>query len=365
MGLNPFFASRAAGIFSGGETPGKKRFVGGVSPVTQPRLPTPRLPQVMSEPNEGMSFFDEMRQIRQNKGPALTAYQEALKRQPTREDHKPSILRRIAGSIMGAGAGMQEGASSGFQTAQRVVDAPYGRAVERYNNEIGGLAESANLERQEMEDQIQALTQARALGLKYDEYKLKMLESERDYEIAQRNAAAREQVNQLTAQRDNTRDERERARLDAQIQYWNGQLQIGSTNARTGRMNAETNRENIWDLTNVHRPQSRALQLFAIESANTRNAAGRRPTPTEQARAVENALGMMRSDPKWRGFIQDVGAGEYPTATDIKEDDGSPHYREFKMELKRRVEDAIRRGSPFGDLEGEEDDPFIIEPWEE
>src|SRR3990167_8396294 len=216
---NPFASMRFPNVFGRGDAPyepnffgpTQKRFMSNVMP--QPEL---EIPSYQSEPmDEGGRYFDEMQRIRGQRGPALTAYQEHLNAMPTREQTNPSILRRIGAALSGGAVGLQHGFGAGAEFASDFVESPYTSALSDWSAKAQPLGESANLEREEAESQLQALTSARALGLKYNEYELKRLQNERDYGLGQKRESTRARIADLTQGRDEAVNERVRKRIEA------------------------------------------------------------------------------------------------------------------------------------------------------
>jgi hypothetical protein len=359
MPLNPYASMRFSSVFdkTDPEDPlNRKRFFSGIFPLSNQQPPEPP-----PEQDEGGKYFDEIERIRTNRGPALTAYQEHLDTMPTREETKPSKWRRLGASLSGAAEGLQRGFGAGFEHARGIVDAPYEKALGEWGNKQKSLGASAALEREEVQDQLKALSEARALGLKYDEYKLKRLESERDYDIADRTAATRERIADLTAQRDAATDARERRRIDAEITRAKEQLEINRFTATTGRQNANTQAANVESMIE-DRTEGRVIdrERIAASVANSiRRADGSKPNPNEQYFALQNALDLLKTDPKYGRFVETDKAGK----PSIKPSDGSPDYQEFMRRLKITSERSLSQGSfldtDFGD---EEEDDVLIEP---
>jgi hypothetical protein len=101
-------------------------------------------------------------------------------------------------------------------------------------------------------------------------------------------------------------------------------------------------------------------ERIAASVANSiRRADGSKPNPNEQYFALQNALDLLKTDPKYGRFVETDKAGK----PSIKPSDGSPDYQEFMRRLKITSERSLSQGSfldtDFGD---EEEDDVLIEP---
>lgn len=312
-----------------------------------------------TEQDEAGRYFDDMEQIRTHRGPALSAYQKHLDEIPTREKNKSGWGRKIAAGIIGGAQGLQQGFQAGAETGRRIAEAPYENALGEWSNKSKSLGASAALEREEVEDQLKALSSARALGLKHDEFKLKRLESDRDYDVNATNAETRSRIADLTEQRDRAVDARERRRIDNEIERATRQLDVNEFTAQTGRINAGTNARNVGSQIE-DRNEGRVIdrERIAASIANSiRRADGSKASPDEQFDALDNAMVLLRGDPRFRKYItEDEGKRS------MTEDDGSPMYAEFKRRLKAAAESSLK-GSMFGgdEEENEDDDIDIFE----
>lgn len=374
---SPFMQTRFRNIFAPPEdSAGRvKRFLTNV-------VPPPTFKQEMQPPpeqDEGSRYFDEIQRIRGNRGPALTAYQDALRTQPTREANKPSKGRRVAGILGGIAAGFHSPAA-GVETARSIVDAPYNRSVEDYNNKMRGLGESASLEREETESQLKALSEARALGLKYDEFKLKRHEAEQDFSlkkgtlgVAQSRAEAYiKNLNRpdfdFTPQEDGSilatnKHNPAETRVIPASTVAAASLDVARTNADTNRMNADTNRRGQEDTAGY---RAKSLEIDADRAATYRNRPiGQPSTPTEQGKAISVALSVMFRDPRYADYIKQ-GTADDPETYYPAEDDGTEGYAAFMREYKKRVAISLKSGMPFGDgsddEEMDDDGSIVITP---
>lgn len=307
----------------------RKRFLSGVSPFAQPAFKTLD-PQVDPGEDEGSKYWNELERIRSMPSPALSAYQGALKDQPTREAYKPSIGRRMLAAL--------EGFAGGPQAAIQTNELPYQRAQSSYAQRLGGLKESAGLEEKQTENLLKDLTSARALGLKYDEYKLNQLKADRENNINQ----GRLRVEEGNLDVNRGRLQNEKVGTEGLNTYRQGELGIGRRNASVNERNAGTNAKRATD--------TKAYQDAMVEVR--KNANGKKMLPTQQRAAIDIALKDLRSNKSFRDFIPIDDSG----AVMIGEDDGSPNYKLFKQQLAAKVKSIIENASPFDDGSDSEDD---------
>lgn len=384
----------------------------GVSEPTTPRQGVVTLDYAGDEQDEkdtgdGRSYFREIQNIRNTRGPALSEYQKSLKEQPTRETHKPSVKRRIGSGIAGALTGIQHGAGAGFAQAQQTNELPYLRAQDEYEGRMRNLGESARLEQDEVDNQIRALETARAMGLKYDQFKLEDLKTRHQMELGERDSDTRaftaqtgrgnmeinegnldinrERANAYIADLKNKgydlvnqadgsviavskSDPNERITIPGEtIQAANlgvartnartaqGQLGVSARNAATAGRNADTNAQSRLDRKAY---QEGILNVRKQAEQRVRKADGSLPTPGEQSQAIDNALFVMKTNQRFAKYItSDDNGALVPT-----DNDGSPMYRAFMEELTRVAQNSMTRKSPFtgGDVPIEDDDDIII-----
>lgn len=335
-----------------------KRLVTGVSPTF--RAPygataEPAMPDADGKFDAG-KYFDEMQRLRGSRGPALTAYQSALNEMPTRETTKPSILRRIGGTVAGGLAGMRGGPAAGMETAAAFVDSPYKQAMEQYGGRMRNLGESARLEQDETESSLKALQEARALGLKYDEFDLKKMEAgnlnkyrTRQGDIAEGN---------LDVNRENADTNRAGQRNTAQ--YRTGQLGVARRNAATGERNASTGKTNSESLAAY---RTGMLKIGGDRNTILKDRTGRPATPQAQQDAIDNSLRQMKANPRYKNYVTGADTSDNPIG--MAEDDNTTGYVQFMRELKRITEQQLKKGSPFADDDfgnTDEEDDLIIEP---
>jgi len=408
--INPFSASRLSRIFSNPapQTVPRKRFLTGISPMqteTQGIDPSAlggewEKPEMGAETSEGSKFFDELMRLRGNRGPALTAYQEALKGIPQTGDYKPSKWRRAGAAAIGALSGFGGGAEAGVGAANKFIRAPYDTAMEDYQNKMTGLGESAKLEQDETEAQLRALSSARAMGLKYDEYRLKQLESDRDYDIKNRTARVAEgnlgvarsraqayaekmgrpdydykDLEDGSVMAVNKNDPSDRSIIPAKT--------VSAATMQTGRMQAETARRGQED-TAGYRQRQTDIQGFQAETQRA-NQLGQesyrrtrleqlwkslQATPSELSRAMSNALDILAQNPVFLQFIEtdprtkarypkDFSGGNFWTSGPSRDE-----YDAFRKALRDEIKRQTDRGGIISDdsLDGTDDDFEIGQP---
>ena len=350
-------------------TMARKRFLSQTAPRPTPFAQPPQLsiPEP-PDPNrsEASDYFDAMERIRTKKGPAVSAYQQALQEQPTAQSTAPSMLRKIGGVIGGIAGGFAGGPAAGARTATDIVERPYQVQMRDYQNKLKGLGESADIEQRDTDSQMKSLASARALGLKYDEYRLKQLEAERDYSIkAGAQALTRGNNESLadfrrrqaaTSERQAGTAERNAATSEAgqkdTAAYRRGQLGVAGRNAATGERNASTNAANAA----TARAGQENLAGYRKGLLEIRSKTGKAVSPSQQAYAVDNALRELATDPRFGKHVTSDGKGGY----DMKEDDGSLVYKEFKRRVKALAESSITKGTPFDDEDDSSDEFEII-----
>ena len=304
-------------------------------------------------PDEAGSYYDELERIRNNRGPALTAYQKALGEQPTWEQHKPDWKRRLAGALISASSAAG-GDDTGRAVAlgQSVVRSPYDTARSEYANKMKNLGASAKLEQDEMEAQLQSLKEARALGLKYDEYRLKQLENEQKrrhdegtLDVARGNLAVNQGklgVDQFTA------DTGRASQVQTGRHYDNQDVNA----AHTGSVNERNVNSQITD--RVER-QKIAREGIIASLERARIQAGRRApaNPREQQDAIDGALRDLKTDPEMAQYMETDAQG----FLNPKADDMTPGYQRFRARLVEAAHRRLLTGLPYGAPPPEEDIP--------
>ena len=330
---------------------GRKRFTSGTTPSWEEQYkphqaqagPNPWERKEEDTRDEGLKYYDELEKIRTNRGPALSAYQKALGEQPTYEQHKPSVGRRIAAALGGAAGGLSGDLRAGLAIGESIRDSPYNIARSEYEERMKGLGASAKLEQDEMEAKLKSLQAARALGLDYSEYELKKLESQRDYEIAQGNL----DVNRFTA-------ETGRESQKQTGRHYENQDVTGAVDSRTRQLTQQQQGRNIESQIS-DRAERQDIAREAIEASIRRAeiAAGRKTpsSPDAQQDAIDGALREMLADPVFRNYIETDANG----IPNVKEDDGTENYKRFRNQLIQRTHRRLTTGMPFGEPEDESD----------
>lgn len=121
--------------------------------VTEPFSPHKiGAPGSPSQSNDLVSIYEQI--LAQREGPAQTRYLEYLNRAPKEDDFRPGKMTRLGAALAGAAAGAVNGPMAGYSLASEVVDAPYNRALRRYDIEGRGLREAASIEERSIGNRI-------------------------------------------------------------------------------------------------------------------------------------------------------------------------------------------------------------------
>jgi hypothetical protein len=339
----PYAMSRMKNIFAQPEDmeDPQKKFLSGVSPFRQGQLQVP---------NSSMRSQSQP-------GPNQTAYSAALKEQPTWDKYKPSKSRSLIGALVAGATGFYKGPVAGSELGSNIVEAPYKHAINDYERKMKGLVPAAQMEQQDQKDQLQAIYQARSLGLNYDKFK----EDQRQFQIEQ----AQKQADYVLRRDKNlaeiahlNQDEYSFTDVEGGIQATNknnprdtfvipaktvaaAKLATDKEVAATGAANAYTNRMNAG--TNAKNAETNAAGQKDTERYRTGLLS--KPTPqgsADQKTAMELSLKSMVSDPKFAGLIVTNSDG----SLSLPPNDGSPAYNRFVTELQKRV----RERNPLGQI---------------
>jgi hypothetical protein len=355
----PYAMSRMKNIFQQPEDmeDQQKKFLSGVTPFRQGQLQVPNSSfnsQSGTDPNAG--YLDEVNRLSQP-GPNQSAYTAALKDQPTWDKYQPSKTRRGIGALLGAAVGYSRGPVAGAQIGGSVVEAPYQHAVSDYERKMKGLGPAAQMEQQDQKDQLQAIYQARALGLNYDKFKQDKLEAEQKHQLDMADYVLKRNKNLAEIAHLN-QDDYSFTDVEGGIQAVNknnprdtfvipaktvaaAKLATDKEVAATGAANAYTNRMNAG--TNAKNAETNAAGQKDTERYRTGLLS--KPTPqgsADQKTAMELSLKSMVSDPKFAGLIVTNSDG----SLSLPPNDGSPAYNRFVTELQKRV----RERNPLGQI---------------
>ena len=318
-------------------------------------------PQPQSEQDDAGQYYDEMSRIMASRGPATEAYKKYLGETPTPEANAPSWLTRIAAGLSGASAGFRN-PGEGIKVAQGLNSSRYLNALNAYDERGKGLAGRAQLEQADVNSRLKALQEARAMGLKYNEFELKRLQADNDLQtktttanaaMLRAQAYAKAQAKpgyEAVPQQDgsvlyvNKADPQDRQVVPAntiaagQLGVARGQLGVAQTNARTNQKNAETSvrRTDIYGRS----VDENARHNGEMEKRPT--SASRPLAPKVQQDAIDNALREMSADPDFGRYITppDEDGFRNPVV-----DDGSDGYAAFEEELNDRVDRILKGGA--------------------
>ena len=365
---NPFSSLRMRGVMGG--SPYKQIFGGQkrLSPYQQIQFGQDEedSDEMMSQPDEGSRFYDEMQRIRGQRGPALSAYSQALGEQPTPDQYKPNWLSRI-GAGLAAGGGAWEGNNAAMAAGMANRDRPYNQAMEQYNTKIGNLGEQARLEGDETEASLRALSQARALGLNYDKYKLQ----EREFQLKQSESIQKAENDKMTSQASMMRakayaDAQRKPgydtfpQVDGSVLYQNkndrndsfvvpantvaaGQLRVSQTNAQSSRMsagaavsNAATSSRNA----DINATRAKDYTRNVDSLINSRGAGeGSLLAPNIQSQARELAIKELELDPRFAKFVRTDEYDDIPDPKTFRPEE----YQFFMKALEAKVKDILSR----------------------
>jgi hypothetical protein len=352
---NPFPAMRARSIFNQPTTPEQntKRFLSGVNPAPKVDFSQPSPPPDPTD--EGSRYFDAMRRM-SRAGPAVSAYQAALKEQPTAETTEPSMGRKLIGTLAGVAGGFAGGPKAGIDTAENIIDSPYKEAMRDYQARMKNLGESAKLEQDDQTSQLNAMAKAREFGLSYDKYKQQMSQDLFERGIKERTTSATETQAQAAARRAATgeTEARDRARnIDSEITTRAGQLDIGRGNLRVGQQNAGTN------ATRAATEAAAQKDTAAYRTAREKRLGSQSKivSPSQQAYAEDNALRELATDRNLGKYAIANPSGTYTAAPD----DGTETYKLFKQRFKTLTQSSLK-GTPFDNENDDTESPFVIGP---
>ena len=151
--MNPIAQRRRMSMM--GRSVPRDRLMQSSSPRSQ-MLNDPNEPEMINRPpdvDKSGQYREELSKIRGD-SPMSDQYNQMLQQAPTREEHQPGKLNRLAAILGGASAGWREGAGAGVATAQGINDTNYNRAMDDYYEKLQGAQSGAELERRGIEDQV-------------------------------------------------------------------------------------------------------------------------------------------------------------------------------------------------------------------
>lgn len=339
-----------------------------------------------------LDYFDEMERVRGNM-PAMSAYKQALLNQPNRADYKPGWGSRITAALAGAAAGYGN-PRAGIETAQGVLDSPYRRAMEDYSTKSEALRRGADIESDEVDSRVRSMAQARALGLKFDEFQdrqrktdIEGFKAETERSRVKAWAADIERGNfrpinvkggvQMVNNKNPERSYKIPGKTVAELQS-----DIQSRFAATGEENVKTRRSELglrredavkrW----AHMANQDAATRTRVDAILEKAKQGKQLNPGQQYTAIATALDSLAPDRKWKKFI-DVDPVRGTAFMKEVEDTTDPEYHKFLDALESRVKSGMsgiapipERGRytgprPFEQEEETEDEDIDLEDEEE
>lgn len=294
-------------------------------------------------------YLQDMLDIQNNVGPATKAYREHVGNVPLRENFAPSKWRRLAAAL-GAGAIAYEDPRAGIVAAEEFKNRPYNQAVESYKLKGDVLGEQADIEQAESNAKLRALQQARALGLKYDEFELKRRETEAKMRNDQTTAEAAMMRARAYAEAQGKPNWVPQLQQDGSVIMINpknpkefmkvpgqsvaaGQLGVARTNAATAAGNL---RESV-RRTNINRDLRQGDQRIRMHDIDTRGSRSNEDTPREQLDAEYMASRQMMSDPLFADYISFDDDGNLVMA----QDDGTEDYQDFLEAFDAKVAEIL------------------------
>lgn len=262
-------------------------------------------------------FYKEMQRLQAERGPAVTAYQNAIAEQPSAADYRPNWLTRIAAGLSGFSAGMKDPAE-GVRTAMAINNSGYDRAMTEYQQRVSGLKESAGLERDDLKLRLSGLEAAQKAGLDYKKYQLdqqnvqsEIANREKNTKIAEGNMQANQQRAAASARADytytpvqggfmaqNKNDPNDhqlipaRTIQEAQLQVAQGQLKVSQGQLGVSQGNLAVNQAN----------SEGNLENTASIIANRENGGGKFVPAGEQASAAKMVDDELSMDPAYSKF---------------------------------------------------------------
>jgi len=297
------------------------------------------------QPPKQRTYEDDISDLQSQSGPGLEAYKDYLTRLPKREDSKPGVMTRIAAALSGGAAGLRD-PGAGIKVAQDVNSSSYRNALSDYANEGVGLKERSDMEQDELDSKLRALSSARAMGLKYDEFDLKRREAGNKNAIDLQNsesgriradAYAKTQGRPRHQYRDqedgsileiNEDDGTQRvipgkSLASGQLGVSRGQLGVSQRNAATAEGNLGVNKD-------------RATAYGRGVDATIKRG-DKAASPRIQQDAEDRALTEMMSDPLFKDFVGLDDKG-FPA---IKGDPDDPDYQDFLEALDAKKAEVL------------------------
>lgn len=143
---------------------GNIKKMGGDVGSYNPEFPTPQTASNF----DPSAYFKQAQAMRNEARPLKSEYQEALTTgRPTPVDYDPSKRRRLAAIIGGAAGGLAAGPGAGIKTAQTILEQPYVRVMNDYQQRIAGLKDAAGIEAQELDAKLGDLKASHDLNIEY------------------------------------------------------------------------------------------------------------------------------------------------------------------------------------------------------
>jgi hypothetical protein len=305
--------------------------------------PLPEDDQAEEDDGSDTNYFDMISKL-SRPGPRMTAYQQMLDKTPNEADYQPTKKGRLLAALAGFATGMHNPAA-GFGLAKGIVSDPYEKALRQHQMEMQQGGTAANLERMSAQDQLREISAARAMGLKYNEFKLKQKQAE---DLARYRTGELDTKGQELGIRRQDAATRERgvAATEARNKL-TGDLNKGTLELRGKELDVKRAAQSSLD--SYHKTMGEAYKK-RTEAMGDKNKV---QNSTQQAAAIQNAYQTLKMDPKWAEFIK--SDDENPGKLKPRDPDGSSLYEMFRNELKRRVTGSLKSGVPVFDEDPDDD----------
>ena len=291
------------------------------------------------------NFFDVLQKFSQNR-PQQSAYEEALRNVPTRADYAPSIGRRIAAGIAGAGAGIGGDAAAGMAAGQHIAEQPFNYAMSDYATRLAAYERSAELEDKQIGQTMTNLNTATALGTNRANLRRQFMKDQ-----------GVQSVNEFKAETD-------RGKATAQVDRWIGQTENEDERNRLMGIKNDIDKGNFASLdayrkgmVGVGNRRAGAAETAAGAAVTRAGRAGSNQTPriTEKD-ARDLVLEEMYSDPDYKGMIT-VNQGDFGPTFTLNPNVDRSVLREIQGRIRKKLTASYPNYSPGDDMEEDEEDP--------
>ena len=227
--------------------------------------------------------------------------------------------------------------AAGFGLAKGIVSDPYEKALRQHQMEMQQGGTAANLERMSAQDQLREISAARAMGLKYNEFKLKQKQAE---DLARYRTGELDTKGQELGIRRQDAATRERgvAATEARNKL-TGDLNKGNLDLRGKELDVKRAAQRSID--NYHTIMGDAYKK-RTEAMGDKNKV---QNSTQQAAAIQNAYQTLKNGPE--DGLSSLNLMMRTLESSSLEIQMEAHsYEMFRNELKRRVTGSLKSGVP-------------------